>query len=350
TTAVVERELRPGDHVRAGDPLAVVWSVDVGGKKSDLVDALVQWKLDRERLEARTKLWQEGNLPRDTLDQTRRDVITGRNAGERAERTLRAWRVPDNEIAEAAREADDIIRRDGKRDLDKERLWARSVITAPRSGVIVERNVGVGEYVADNTVNLFVVADPSRMLVVANPPEDFLKDLLSLPPERRRWAVKAAGAPQGLGGRIDEISYTLAPTLHTGVVKGYVDNPPVPGPPPRPRRWWAPERPRYVLRAGQFVTATVELPPPEGVVVVPLTALVEAGRQSSGLGQPDTRKPESRLRRVRVTLRFEDTALVRSELTAEERRLTPEEEALGAPPPEPLPEGTAVLAAGALEL
>jgi cobalt-zinc-cadmium efflux system membrane fusion protein len=352
TTALVERELRPGDYVKEGAPLAVVWSIDVGGKKSDLVDALVQWKLDRERLEARTKLWREGNLPRDTLDQTRRDVITDRNAVERAERTLRAWRVPDDEIKEAAREADEILKREGMRDEEKERLWARSVITAPRSGVIVERNVGVGEYVADNTVNLFVIADPSRMLVVANPPEDHLKGLLNLPPHLRRWSVKAAGAPEGLGGPIDEVSYLLDPNLHTAVVKGHIANPAVPGPAPRPVRWWAPERPRYTLRAGQFVTATVEMEPARGVVEVPMTALMEDGRQSYVFVQPDPRKPEYRLRRVLVTLRTEDLAYVRSELTPEERRLTPEEEALKVPPPEPLPgDGkTAILRTGALEL
>src|SRR5262249_18529246 len=36
------RELRTGDKVRKGQVLAVVWSIDVGSKKSDLVDALVQ--------------------------------------------------------------------------------------------------------------------------------------------------------------------------------------------------------------------------------------------------------------------------------------------------------------------
>jgi CheY-like chemotaxis protein len=36
------RELRPGDHVRKGDVLGVFYSVDVGSKKNDLLDALVQ--------------------------------------------------------------------------------------------------------------------------------------------------------------------------------------------------------------------------------------------------------------------------------------------------------------------
>jgi hypothetical protein len=39
--------------VYKGDVLAVVWSIDVGSRKSDLVDALVQLRLDEQRLKAR---------------------------------------------------------------------------------------------------------------------------------------------------------------------------------------------------------------------------------------------------------------------------------------------------------
>ena len=76
------RELRPGDKVQKGEMIAVVWSVDVGGKKSDLVDALVQLRLDEQRLKAREKLFAQGSLPEDTLNQTRHDVVSDRNAKE----------------------------------------------------------------------------------------------------------------------------------------------------------------------------------------------------------------------------------------------------------------------------
>ena len=59
----IMRELRPGDRVRKGDVLAVVWSVDVGVRKSDLVDALVQLELDEKRLKSREKLFLDGSIP-----------------------------------------------------------------------------------------------------------------------------------------------------------------------------------------------------------------------------------------------------------------------------------------------
>lgn len=45
------REIGMGDRVRKGDVLGVFYSVDVGSKKNDLLDALVQLQLDQEILD-----------------------------------------------------------------------------------------------------------------------------------------------------------------------------------------------------------------------------------------------------------------------------------------------------------
>jgi cobalt-zinc-cadmium efflux system membrane fusion protein len=324
----VTRELRSGDRVRKGDVLAVVWSIDVGGKKSDLVDALVQLRLDEQRLKDRTELWRNGNLPEDTLNQTRRDVISDRNALDRAERTLRTWNVPEREIRAAREEAEQASRRQGKRDKEKERLWARSELIAPRDGTIVERNVGVGEYVADNTINLFTIADVDRLLVMANPPEDLLPALLDLKPDEMRWTLQTVGA-RPIDGRIDEIGYILDANQHTAVVKGYIPN--------AGRK----------LRAGQFVSAAVKLRPPDDVVEVPLTALAEDGKQSFVFVQPDPDRPRYTMRRVQVSHRFETTAYVRSRL---EEDLTPREVGRGLSALQPLRPGERILTSGVLEL
>jgi cobalt-zinc-cadmium efflux system membrane fusion protein len=327
----VSRDIRPGDAVRKGDVLAVVWSADVGGKKSDIVDALVQLRLDEKRLAQREEGYRNGSVPEDTLNQTRRDVLGGRNALDRAERTLRTWNIPEEEIKAARDEAEQAALRGGKRDKEKERLWARSVIVAPRDGTIVERNVGPGEFVADNTVNLFVIADVSRMQVLANPPEDMLPTLFALPRDKWRWTIETVGVPT-TEGPIDEIGYLLDPNQHTAVVKGYIPNP--------ERR----------LRAGQFASASVELPPPPDVVEVPLTALVDDGRLSFVFVQPDLDKPQFALRRVLVTHRFDKTAFVKSKLTPKEKERTPDQLKKSIPAAEPLRPGERYLTTGALEL
>jgi cobalt-zinc-cadmium efflux system membrane fusion protein len=330
----VLRELRPGDSVQKGQVLAVVWSTDVGARKSDLVDALVQLRLDEKRLEEREKLYAQGSLPLDTLLQTRHDVVSDRNAKERAERTLRTWNIPEQEIAAVYGEAELAAARHGKRDEKKERLWARSELIAPRDGTIVERNVSVGEYVADNTINLFTIAEVDRLLVIANPPEDQLPALLALRPGQMHWTlqtVQTAGDPP-IEGPIEDVGYLIDPNQHTAVVKGFIGNP------------------AGTLRAGQFVSATVNLPPPPDVVEVPLTALAEDGKQSFVFVQPDPAQPRYTMRRVQVTHRFEKTAFVRSRLTPAEQKLTPEERAQGFQPREPLKAGERIIPSGVLEL
>jgi cobalt-zinc-cadmium efflux system membrane fusion protein len=332
TGATAFREIRPGDQVKKGDVLAVVWSIDVGGRKSDLVDALVQLRLDEKRLKAREALFQQGSLPEDTLNQTRRDVVSDRNAKERAERTLRTWNIPEREIQAVYDEAELASQRQGKRDPEKERLWARSELIAPRDGTIVERNVSAGEYVADNTINLFTIAEVDRILVLANPPEDQLPSLLALKPDQMRWTLQTVGASLPIEGPIEEIGYILDANQHTAVVKGYIDNP------------------DGKLRAGQFVSATVNLPPPLNMVEVPLTALAEDGKQSFVFVQPDPSQPRYTMRRVQVTHRFEKTAFVRSQLAPSEEKLTSQEQSLGFQPRQPLKPGERFITSGVLEL
>jgi cobalt-zinc-cadmium efflux system membrane fusion protein len=338
----VLRELRPGDKVKKGDVLAVVWSIDVGSRKSDLADALVQLELDEKRLKQREELYKKGSLPEDTLNQTRRDVISDRNAKGRAERTLRTWNIPEKEIKAVYEEAALVSARHYKRDPEVERLWARSELIAPCDGTIVERNISSGEFVADNTVNLFTIAEPDRLLVIANPPEDQLKDLLAL---RRdglrddmRWTLQTVGAPP-IEGPIEEIGYMLDANQHTAVVKGYIDN-----------LKDELHEGQFVLRAGQFVSATVNLPPPKHIVEVPLTALAEDGKQSFVFVQPDPAKPRYTMRRVKVTHRFEKTAFVSSRISKQEAKLTEQEKRQGFQPLEPLKPGDRYLPSGVLEL
>jgi cobalt-zinc-cadmium efflux system membrane fusion protein len=336
-----ERELGPGDVVKKGDVLAVVWSVDVGSRKSDLVDALVQLALDEKRLQDRIELARNGSIPPDTLNQTRRDVAGDRNAVDRAERTLRTWNIPEREIEAVHDEAKRIVERGGQRDREKERLWARSELLAPRDGTIIERNIGIGEFIADNTVNLFVVAELDRLLVKVNAPEDYLQTLLDLPPERKWWTVQPLGV-EAQHGPIEDIGYLVDPNLHSLVTKGHITNPPR-----RDERGHDIPN-KFVLRAGQYVTATIDLPPPGGVVEVPVSAVVD----ETVFVQADPAHPSRfTLRRVLVTQRFDTVVFVKGvDLKPAEAGPTEEEKAEGLPPREPLRKGERVLTAGVLEL
>jgi CheY-like chemotaxis protein len=63
TGATTRRDLRSGDRVRKGDRLGTFYSVDVGNKKNDLMDALLQLKLDQEILAASKRAYDKGAIP-----------------------------------------------------------------------------------------------------------------------------------------------------------------------------------------------------------------------------------------------------------------------------------------------
>jgi cobalt-zinc-cadmium efflux system membrane fusion protein len=326
------RELRPGDAVRKGDVLAVFHSVDVGSKKNDLIDAQVQLKLDQEVLDR--ALEKREAVPEVFILNARRNVEADRNAIARALNTLRTWGITEEDIKAVQDEAEQISKRQGARDRSKDSLWPRVVLKSPLDGTIVERNAFVHETVVDNTINLFQIAKVDRLLVVANAPEDELPTLLKLTSEQRQWTVHTVGAPahEGVIGQIDEIGYLIDVNQHSAVVKGHIDNP------------------EGRLRAGQFVSAAIKLPPPTDVVEIPMSAVVDDGRQCVAFVQPDVSKPVYTMRRVQVTHRFDKTAFVRSRLAPAKASLAPEEKDQGLLPKQPLKAGERVLTAGVLEL
>lgn len=348
------RELRQGDTVAKGDLLAVFYSVEVQQKKNDLLDALVQLELDQKILDRVEKHLEA--VPEAFYLTQLRAVKGDRNDINRALTTLRLWDIPQEEIDALHEEAKKIS--SGKSDWSKtaEGQWVlgkdqpkphgegagvehdnpmgRVTLRAPFDGVVIERNLTIGDMVVDNTVNLFQIADVSRLQVLANCHEDMLPILESLTHSERHWTVRTAGVEQatGLSGFIDQIQYVIDPNMHTAIITGYVDNP------------------GGRLRGGQYVSATVDIPPPDGVVEIPSDALVDDGRQSLVFVQADPAVWQFTMRRVKVTQRFEHSVFVRSTPLPEKERLTADEAEDHFLPIEPLVPGDRVLRSGAVEL
>jgi cobalt-zinc-cadmium efflux system membrane fusion protein len=328
----VLRELRSGDPVQKGDLLVVLYSVDVGSKKNDLVDALVQLKLDQDVLDRAEK--SAASVPEVFLLNARRNVEGDRNAVARAENTLHTWGIPDADVQAVYDEAEQIRKRQGKRDRDKQRQWARVELRAPWSGTVIERNVSLYETVVDNTLNLFQIAQVDRLLVVAYPPEDELPALNRLSTAQRRWTIHTVGAPpDGITGPVDDIGMIIDVNQHSAVVKGHIPN-------------------DGSIRSGQYVTTTVQLPPPEDVVEIPTDALADDGKQAAVFVQPGDQPGVYTLRRVEVVRRFDKTVFVHSKFAdgKDEQPLTPEEKEKGLLPRQTLKPGEKVITSGVLEL
>jgi membrane fusion protein, heavy metal efflux system len=347
------RELRPGDRVVKGQILCVFSSVDVGSKKSDLLDALVQLELDQKILENAEK--DRAAVPQVFMLSQIRAVQGDRNSINRALNNLKAWDIPQDEIDALHAEARKMCADEdawsktpegrwvrGEKNPtsgdigDNEAMnpWSKVTLRAPFDGVIVERNVHVDEMVVDNTVNLFQIADVNRLLVVANCPEEDLPVLEAIGIDDRRWRVQTAGAASadGLPGTIEEIGYLIDPNQHTAVVKGHVENP------------------GRKLRAGQYVSVSVSIPPPAGVVEIPIDALLDDGKQSLVFVQADAARPQYTMRRVDVTHRFRQRVFVRSTPLPKEEQLSVAEKEEGSMPKEPLRAGERVILSGGGEL
>ncbi|MGP0069841.1 MAG: efflux RND transporter periplasmic adaptor subunit [Isosphaeraceae bacterium] len=367
------RELRPGDRVSKGDMLGVFYSVDVGSKKNDLLQALVQLELDQkimDRVEANRY-----SIPEVYYLTQIRAVQGDRTEVNRALMNLKTWDIPQEEIDALDAEAKKIsankddwfqmadgrwvmrakhamngkeplgvkhdpgkeslgIKHDPGKEKEEENPWGRVTLRAPFDGVIIEQNVHKDEMMSDPTINLWQIADVSQILVIANCPEDDLPTLEALQGTDKRWTVRTVGASPtaGLSGLIAEIGYVIDPNQHTAVIKGYVDNP------------------GQHIRGGQYVSATVNIPPPRDVVEIPVDALVDDGRQSLVFVQPDAAKSQFTMRRVQVTHRFDRTVFVRATPIPKEEQLTAWEAEEGLLPKEPIRPGERVLTAGSVEL
>lgn len=271
------RPIKPGDQVAKGQVLAKLWSKEVGEKKSDLVDAISKFYL-HENVLKRLQTLKEGVVPVARLQEAERDFAADKIEIERLKRTLRSWQIQEDELkaieAEAQRIIEESLLKDRQQSqarlatpplkpseqLALDRTWAELDIVAPMAGVILEKNFTVGDIV-DTTHDMFKIADLSRLGVMANVYEEDLPKLVAIRPEDRNWQIELLAEPgvTPRRGQFESVGNVLDPMQHTAIVKGWLDNP------------------DGQLRVGQFVTATVDLPNRPGLVIVPITSLVDEG-------------------------------------------------------------------------
>ena len=105
----IERPVRFGDKVKQGDVLAVFWSVTLGTAKAAYVDAISAVRLSQDTYIRQKKLYDDGNLPWATVVAAERQLRGDNNSLLTAERSLRMWKMKDDEIKALRKEANEII-------------------------------------------------------------------------------------------------------------------------------------------------------------------------------------------------------------------------------------------------
>lgn len=277
---VTLRSIRFGDVVKKGDLLAVVWSKDLGEKKSELVEILTRLRLDEQQLKQLEILDQKGSIPERTVKEAKRTVDLDYVSKTRIEQTLRSWRVSEDEIAAIRKQAEEVHSKKGEWKPDLSHSWARVEVRAPLDGTIVEKNVVVGDFV-DNTSDIFKIANLSRLDVMAYAYEEDLPELQTLDADQKRWTVFLRTDPRAppLKGSFKSIGNIIDPNQHTALVMGWVDNS------------------KGTLRIGQFVTAQIDLPASKDEVAIPASALIDQDGKNLVFVEIDS--PENRNAAVR---------------------------------------------------
>jgi membrane fusion protein, heavy metal efflux system len=315
------RPLRVGDFVHKGDLLAIIWSKDVGDKKSDLVEALSQMYLDRGQL-ARLQKLDEGIVPKRQITEAEHKFETDQINIDRIERTLRSWRLTESEIAEVRAEAQKIHDSQSDHEATVDKTWAEVDVKAPFDSVILERNATTGDII-DTNLDLFILADLTTLGVSANAYEEDLPALEAIPPDQRKWKIQVKADPrEALPGTFDTIGQIINPNEHKAPIFGWVSNL------------------DNSLRAGQFITATIELPSTEEEAAIPRSALIDQGTRSVVFVAKDETGTTVSERQVAIARPSHDVIYIRCEPT-------PHERSLGC---QPLRPGEWVVSSGTVEL
>lgn len=299
----VERPVQFKDTVKKNQVLAVLYSKDLGEKKSELVNAWSQYNLDQKYYEEFEQLYKRGLTSEANVLQYRAAVQQDLNAVDKARRTLAVWQVSEEDMEALQQEAERLLKmnvseRAQFKEQKKASNWAKVEIKAPFEGIVVEKNIAPGQIV-DPTKDLYKIARPDHMVVYAHAYEDALPALLQLRPEDRRWKVRVNADPNLdlPEGRITTIG-SVDPNQHTVPLMGTVPNP-------------LDARGERPLISGQFVTATLQIPAGPQEVAIPTAALIEGSGDSVVLIQPDPHVPLYELRRVNVLRRTRDVVVLR---------------------------------------
>jgi len=157
TGRVVEVLAKPGDVVESGSALFAIESPDLSQAKSDYAKAITDVERADKALQLAKELYEVKAIPQKDIREAESDYRKAMAERERAASRLRTLGVSQPQPGDAATRGD---------------TSTRLVVTAPRSGVVVERNVAPGQVVAygqsDTPVNLFVIADLTTMWVLAD--------------------------------------------------------------------------------------------------------------------------------------------------------------------------------------
>ncbi|MGC5778560.1 efflux RND transporter periplasmic adaptor subunit [Methylobacterium sp. NFXW15] len=258
--------VRAGDTVKAGDVLFVVEASDMVQAQNDYQAALnnlqkqqALLKLDQTIAARQQELFQAKAVALKDYQSAQNDVIAAQSDLKTAQSTLDAVK---NRLRLLGKTDAEIAAYEKNGTLSPE-----TQIRAPIAGTIVQRKVGIGQYISASGDPQFVIGDLSTVWLVANVRES------EIPKIKIGQEVEAKVAGFGnrvFKARVNYMAASLDPATRRLSVRSEVDNP------------------DRVLRPEMFATYTIVTGKGEPSPSVPLSAVVyEGGRTHVWVARPD---------------------------------------------------------------
>jgi cobalt-zinc-cadmium efflux system membrane fusion protein len=195
-----------GQNVKKGQRLAFLSSIELGKAQSDYLKARSQVNLQHLTVQRANRLLESGAIATTQL-QVRQSVL------DEAEVDLRAAR---DQLRVMGMSESDLKR------LDQERsIHSFSQVTASIDGVVIERNVAIGQ-VVQPTDSLYTVANLSQLWLVAEIPEQ----QVSWAKEGDKVKAEVPALPdQEVTGKLIYVADLVNPETRTVKVRMALDNP-----------------------------------------------------------------------------------------------------------------------------
>src|SRR6266550_1058512 len=247
TGRVLDVLARPGDFVEAGHQLFVIDSPDLGAAKSDYLKAVSDLQRSEKAFNLAHDLLEIQGISQKDAREAENDYRKAVAEKERAGARLVAMGVTEAQLKELTNRAD---------------ADTRIVVRAPRGGVIVERNVSPGQVVAfgqsDTPTNLYVIADLSTMLVLADVYEP---DVSKVHPGQTISVTPPCCPSERIEAKVTYISDSVDLQTRTVKVRAIVPNP------------------KRMLKAEMFVNVSIAAPPRK-VLVIPQSSILRENNET----------------------------------------------------------------------
>jgi cobalt-zinc-cadmium efflux system membrane fusion protein len=211
----------PGDHVHKGDPLLAVSATEFVQEHDDLVAARAglnsaQAQLKQAEVTAKRKqdLFDISAGSMQDVQQSQADLAVARNAVGTAQAALSSARGKLRILGKSEAEID--------RLQADERIDSQALIKAPIDGVVIDRQVGLGQYLqADPNNHLFTISDLSSVWLVASVRE---ADAAEVVPGALVRVTVPAYPGRAFNARVTYVSSVVDPATRRLAVRATIRN------------------------------------------------------------------------------------------------------------------------------